>query len=218
MIVERGAEPDGAQAPGSARPCQPACRAGLEVQMVPLLSLVVPIFVSAVVVFVASTIIHMLLPFHRRDFRKLPKEDEVMAALRGFSVPPGDYAVPCAGSPEGMKNPEFLEKMKKGPVFFMTIVPSGPPSMSMNLFLWFLYSVVVSIFAGYIAGRALGPGAHYLAVFRFAGCTAFVGYTLALWQNTIWFRRNWVVTLKSTVDGLIYALLTAGTFGWLWPR
>ena len=63
----------------------------------PILSLVIPIFVSAAIVFVVSSIIHMLLPFHRNDFRKLPKEDEVMDALRGFNVPPGDYAVPCAG-------------------------------------------------------------------------------------------------------------------------
>jgi hypothetical protein len=187
-------------------------------QMVPLLSLVIPIFVSAVVVFVASSIVHMLLPFHRTDFRKLPKEDEVMDALRGFSVPPGDYAVPCAGSPEGMKHPEFLEKMKKGPVVFMTIVPSGPPSMGINLFLWFLYSVVVSIFAAYIAGRALSPGSHYLAVFRFVGCSAFMGYSLALLQNSIWYKRGWGATLRSMFDGLVYGLLTAGVFGWLWPR
>jgi len=64
---------------------------------------------------------------------------------------------------------------------------------------------------------ALGPGEDYLAVFRFTGATAFVGYTLALWQNSIWFKRKWSTNLKNTFDGLIYALFTAGTFGWLWP-
>jgi hypothetical protein len=100
----------------------------------------------------------------------------------------------------------------------MTVLPSGPPKMGMQLAWWFIYAVVVSIFAGYIAGRALEPGAHYLSVFRFAGCTAFVGYSLALWQNTIWYKRAASTTLKSTFDGLIYGLLTAGTFGWLWPK
>ncbi len=88
-----------------------------------------------------------------------------------------------------MKSPEFIDKMTKGPVALMTVLPSGPPAMGMQLAWWFIYSVIVSIFAGYIAGRALGPGAHYLSVFRFAGCTAFVGYSLALWQNTIWYKR-----------------------------
>jgi len=186
--------------------------------MVPVMSLGVPIVLSAGIVFVASSVIHMVLPYHRNDLRKLPKEDEVMAALRRFNIPPGDYVVPHAGSPAGMKQPEFVEKMKKGPIVFMTLAPGGPPSMGKSLLLWFLYSVVVSVFAAYIAGRAVAPGAHYLEVFRFAGCSAFMAYSLALLQNSIWYKRNWGMTLKTMFDGLVYGLLTAGTFGWLWPR
>jgi len=89
--------------------------------------------------------------------------------------------------------------------------------MGKNLAMWFVYCVVVSTLSAYIAGRALTPEAHYLSVFRFAGATAFIGYSVALWQNSIWYRRAWSTTLKQTFDGLVYALLTAGTFGWLWP-
>ena len=78
--------------------------------------------------------------------------------------------------------------------------------------------MVVSFFAAYIAGRAVGPGADYLTVFRFVGSTAFMGYSFALPQNSIWYKRNWGMTLKSMFDGLVYGLLTAGTFAWLWPR
>lgn len=186
--------------------------------MVPLASLWLPILVSAAFVFVASSIVHMVLPYHRSDFRKLPAEDAVMEALRKFDIPPGDYLVPCAGAPREMKDPAFVEKLAKGPIAVMTVMPAGRRSMTVPLVLWFVYCVVISVFAGYIAGRALGVGAHYRAVFRFAGCTAFVGYSLALWQQTIWFSRNWTTTLKGTIDGLLYGLLTAGTFGWLWPR
>ncbi len=186
--------------------------------MVPVLSLWVPILLSAVIVFVASSIIHMVLPFHQSDYRKLPDEDGTMDALRKLGLPPGDYHFPCPGSPKELKDPAFLQKMTKGPVGFMTILPSGPPAMGRNLAQWFVYCVVVGVFAAYVAGRALSPGAHYLKVFRFAGVTAFTGYALALWQNTIWYRRTWTTTLKSTLDGLVYGLLTAGTFGWLWPR
>lgn len=186
--------------------------------MVPVMSLVVPIVLASVIVFVVSAILHMVLPFHRNDLKAVPQEDAVLEALRRFNIPPGDYAVPCAGSPEAMKKPEFIAKMKKGPLVLMTVAPGQEPSMSTPLTLWFLNAVVVSIVAAYITGRALGPGAHYLEVFRFAGCVAFSGYSLALLQNSIWYRRNWGTTLLSMADGLLYGLLTAGVFGWLWPR
>ena len=185
--------------------------------MVPVLSLWLPILLSAVVVFVASSIIHMVLTYHRTDYRKVPAEDQAMDCLRQAGVAPGDYVLPHAGGPEGMKDPEFIAKMERGPVAFLTVIESGPPSMGKQLLQWFLYCIVVGLFAAYVAGRALAPGAEYLAVFRFAGTTAFVGYALALWQNSIWYRRAWSITLKSTFDGLVYAFLTAGVFGWLWP-
>lgn len=186
--------------------------------MVPLTSLWLPILLSAVLVFVASSIIHMVLPYHRTDYRKVPAEGDVMDALRKFNIPPGDYHMPRPEGMAAMKSPEFLEKMNKGPVALFTIIPPGPPSMGQSLALWFIYCVVVGIFAGYIAGRAVGPGTDYLTVFRFAGTTAFACYSVGLWQNSIWYKRAWSTTVKSTIDGLVYALLTAGTFGWLWPR
>ena len=109
-------------------------------------------------------------------------------------------------------------KVNAGPNVIMTVMPTGPWSMGRNLSLWFLYLVVVGTFAGYVAGRALPPGTDYLQVFRFVGTTAFLAYSVALWQMSIWYHRAWSTTIKTTVDGLIYALLTAGTFGWLWPK
>jgi hypothetical protein len=185
--------------------------------MVSIASLWLPILLSAVAVFVVSSIIHMVLPYHKSDYRRLPSEDGVMDALRTFDLPPGDYMFPMPNAGD-MKNPAFLEKWSKGPAGSMTVMPKGPWSMGRNLSLWFLYCVVVGITAAYIAGRALPAGAHYRAVFRFAGATAFYGYALALWQNTIWYKRAWTTTLKQTIDGLIFALVTGGFFGWLWPR
>jgi len=186
--------------------------------MVPLASLVAPIVLAAVLVFVVSSILHMVLPYHRTDWGRVPAEDEVMDALRRFKIPPGDYMLPCAGTPDTMRTAEFQEKLKRGPVAVMTMMESGPPSMGKSLALWFVYAVVVGLFAGYIASRALPPAADYMQVFRFTGTVAFVGYALALWQNTIWYKRAVGATVKSTIDGFIYALLTGGSFGWLWPR
>lgn len=185
--------------------------------MVSIASLWLPILLSAVAVFVVSSVIHMVLPYHKSDYKKLPSEDGVMDALRPFDLAPGDYMFPLADAGD-MKNPVFIEKWSKGPAGSLTVLPKGPWVMGPTLALWFLYCVVIGITAAYIAGRALPAGSHYLKIFRFAGATAFSGYALALWQNTIWYKKNWLTTLKSTFDGLVYALLTAGFFGWLWPR
>jgi hypothetical protein len=186
--------------------------------MTELVSLWVPILLSSVIVFLASYIIHAVSGWHKSDYPRVPNEDGVMDALRPLDIPQGEYMVPRASSTKEMRSPEFLEKMKKGPVMLLTVMPTGPIPMARNLVLWFLYMFVVSFFAAYIAGRALPEGARYLSVFRFVGATAFIGYSVALWQMSIWYRRSWKTTIKATVDGLIYALLTAGTFGWLWPQ
>jgi hypothetical protein len=186
--------------------------------MVSVISLAIPILLSAVIVFVASSILHMVLPLHRGDIKKVPNEDEFLEAMRRLNIPPGDYGAPHAGSPAAMKDPAFTERMKRGPLVLMTISPGTTAGMGRSLLMWFVYCIIVGVFAAYITGRALGPGEDYLQVFRFAGCTAFIGYSLALLQTSIWYRRSWVTTVKVMIDGLIYGLLTAGTFGWLWPR
>jgi hypothetical protein len=185
--------------------------------MISLMALWLPILISAIAVFIVSSIIHMAFSYHDSDFKELVKEKEVMDALRPFNLAEGEYVMPRAKNAKERNSEEYKEKASKGPMGFLSIYPPGPPAMGMRLILWFVYSVVVSIFAAYIAGLALEPGAHYLTVFRFAGTTAFVGYSLALMQNSIWYQRAWSATFKSMFDGLIYALFTAGVFGWLWP-
>ncbi|MDQ8153471.1 MAG: hypothetical protein P3B98_02310 [Gemmatimonadota bacterium] len=186
--------------------------------MTGLTALWLPILLSAVFVFVVSSIIHMATPWHRDDYPPMPGEDAFRAAVRPLRVPPGDYMVPRSRSMDELKSPAFKAKMDEGPVMILTVRPNGEWGMGRNLALWFVYSLVVSVFAAYVAGRALPAGAHYLAVFRFAGVTAFAGYTLALWQMWVWYHRSLRVTLLSSFDGLVYACVTAGTFGWLWPQ
>jgi hypothetical protein len=181
-------------------------------------SLWMPILLSAVLVFVVSSIIHMLTPWHKGDYTKVPDEDRVMEALRPFDLRPGDYMMPRPSSMADFKSPEFLEKRRKGPVMMFTVFPGGAVSMAPQLAGWFLYSLVVGTFAAYMASRTVPVGAPYLHVFRIVGTTAFMGYALALWQMTIWYRRALGTTIRSTIDGLVYACLTAGVFGWLWPR
>ena len=186
--------------------------------MVEITSLLLPLLISSVFVFIVSSIIHTVLPWHKSDYPKLANEEKVMDALRPLSIPQGEYMMPRSTDMSDTRSAEYAEKRKKGPVAMLTILPGGPISMTSNLVQWFAYSLIVGLFAAYVAGRALASGATYLQVFRFVGTTAFVGYSLALWQMTIWYNRSVSITLKSTIDGLLYAMITAGTFGWLWPR
>ena len=186
--------------------------------MTALSALWLPILLSAVLVFVVSSAIHMLPLWHKNDYPKLANEPQVMDALRPLAIAAGDYMMPRSQSMAEMRSPEFMERWKRGPVVIMTVLPPGQMGMGRALGLWFVYALVVAILAAYVAGRALPPGAAYLDVFRFVGVTAFIAYSVGLWQMSIWYHRAWSMTVKSTVDGLIYGLLMAGVFGWLWPN
>jgi hypothetical protein len=188
------------------------------VTVIPLLSLWLPILVSALLVFAGSCAIHMVFRYHNRDFAKIPNEDEILEFLAKFELPPGAYLFPWSDCGKDFGKEAFKAKLARGPAGFLTVFPRGPLGMAQSMVLWFGYCIVVGTFAGYIAGRALPSAAAYLQVFRFAGATAFAGYSLALLQNSIWYKHPWTATAKGVFDGLLYALITGATFGWLWPR
>jgi hypothetical protein len=185
--------------------------------MVSIPALWLPILVSAVLVFVVSSVVHMFLGYHWSDFKKLPNEDRTLDALRAENIAPGEYFFPRPPSHREMGSADMIEKCKRGPVGILTLLPSGPPSMAKNLVQWFVYCVAVGVAVAYLTGRALGPGATYLSVFRFAGTSAFYAHALGGVVESIWKGRAWSTTAKNVFDGLLYALVTAGAFGWLWP-
>src|SRR6201982_1839851 len=186
--------------------------------MIPLTALWLPILLSAVIVFFASFIMHMVLGYHKSDYRKLPDEDRVTDAMRNAGVTRGPaYFFPYSSFKE-MKSAPVIEKFKRGPVGLLTVLPSGPPAMGKNLVQWFLYCLVISIFAAYLSSRTLAPGTAFLQVFRVIGTVSFLGYGAAHAQESICSVRSWVFTLKHIFDSLIYALLTAATFAWLWTK
>jgi hypothetical protein len=185
--------------------------------MVTIPQLWMPILSSSVLVFVASFLVWMVLPHHRSDWKKLPDEEAARKALRAVKEP-GQYLVPYASSSKEMQSPEHLKKCEEGPVGILTLRKPGPPAMGGAIVLSFLYYVVVSIAVAYVTGRTVAPDAHYLAVFRVAGTVAMLTYSGAYFPASIWFGRPWSVTIKEVVDGIAYGLLTAGAFGWLWPR
>src|SRR3990167_8629781 len=97
--------------------------------------------------------LHMVLPYHKSDYKKLPNEENLLEVLRKASVTPGTYFFPHCMSHKEMKSPEVMEKFKKGPVGLMTVIPSGPPMLPKHLVQWFVYSLVISFFVAYLTGR-----------------------------------------------------------------
>ena len=185
--------------------------------MVTITSLWLPILLSAILVWVASALAWMALPHHKSDFRKLPDEDAGMDALRAQNLSPGVYWFPWAQGSADAKRPEVQAKYEKGPVGLLTVWPNGAPNMGKAIALSLVYYLTMSVFVAYLGSRMLPPGVEYLGVFRLTGTVAFLAYSAALIPNAIWFGTPWSNTLKTMADGLVYGLLTAGVFGWLWP-
>ena len=185
--------------------------------MVSVAALWLPILLSAVVVFIVSSILHMVLPHHRTDYAKLPNEDSLRDAIRNAGVKPGNYAVPWYQDVIDDISYEMMEKYNQGPVGLVTVMQNGPPAMGKNLAQWFVFSLVISVFVAYVTGLALGPGSDYRLVFRVAGTIAILGYGATWATDSIWKGVAWSTTMKHLFDGVIYGLFTAGVFGWLWP-
>ncbi len=182
-----------------------------------LTELWLPIVLSAVFVFFVSSILHMVIPHHKSDYRGLPDEEKVLDAMRAQNVGRGEYMFPFPSSMKELGNPEMIAKFERGPVGYLTVIPSGPPAMGKSLVQWFVYTLVVSAFVAYIADLAMGPTQEYLRVFRVTGAIAVLVYGIACVNDSIWKGKPWSTTAKFVFDGVIYGLVTAGTFGWLWP-
>lgn len=185
--------------------------------MTPLADLWLPILVATVIVFIVSAIIHMVMPWHKGDFAKVPNEDAFRRDVGALGIPPGDYMTPYCSSSAEMNSPEFKVKVEQGPVVLMTVRPNGNPSMAPMFVGWTIAILVVSLVTAYIAGMALPPGATMRMVCRFAFPVAFLAYGFGSWPTSIWYGRKWSSAVKDTFDAAIYAAITAGVFGWMWP-
>jgi hypothetical protein len=182
--------------------------------MTELASLWLPILLSALFVFVASSVIHMVLPIHRGDYRKLPQEDRVLDGLRDV-VPPGQYMFPCPDSMKDMGTPEMQAKYQRGPVGTLLVRPAGDFAMGKSLGTWFGLCLVVGLLTAYVAGLVLAPGDN--RVFRVCATVATMAHGISCVNDSIWKGVRWSTSLKFVCDGLVYGLVTGLTFSWLWP-
>lgn len=185
--------------------------------MVELASLWLPILLSAVFVFITSSILHMVIQMHSKDYSGIPDEEGFRDALRTQNISPGMYTFPHCSSMKEMASDEFMKKMDRGPNGFMTVIPDGPVAMGRNLALWFAFSILVSVFVAYLSSMAVETGASFKEVFRIACTVALLGYAIPKIDDSIWKAADWSVTFRFFFDGVLYSLVTAATFAWLWP-
>lgn len=184
-------------------------------EQVSLVSLWLPVLLSAAIVFFAAFIAWTVLPYHRSDWAMIPDEASLLQTIRELGLPHGQYVFPRAMTPEGAKDPDARAKLREGPVGFLVVREA--PNMGKNLLFYFLFSLGVSFMVGYVGYATIPAGMEYRHVFRVLGTVAFLAYAAAEIPAAIWFGRSWSSTWKSVIDGLVFGLLTGGVFGWLWP-
>jgi hypothetical protein len=186
--------------------------------MVSMTQLILPIVISAILVFIVAALVWMVAPHHKHDWKGLANEDEVRSAMNAMKPAPGMYMIPFAGTPQARAEPAFQKKFEAGPVAYLTVRRSGSMSMGPNLAQSLIYYLVVSSIVGYLAIHALPFGSPYLKVFQVVGTAAWLAYGFGTVSDSIWFSKPWSSTLKQIFDGLLFAMVTAGAFGWRWPR
>jgi len=186
--------------------------------MVPLGSLVLPILLATILVFVASSLVWTVLQWHKSDWKHVDREEAIMTAIRGAGLTAGQYTFPRAAAAQPKTwSEEDARKVREGPMGMLVIWPPGPPQMAKALGLWFVLILVISFVVAYLASRTIAPGADYLHVFRVTGTASILAYGAAVPSNAIFFGHDWVSTFRHLADAVLYGLLTAGVFGWLWP-
>lgn len=186
--------------------------------MVTLGALWLPILLSAVIVWIASAIAWTASPHHKADFKVIPDQDDFLDNVGKRSLAPGQYWFPYSSNREDMNTPEMVAKQERGPVGLLTVWKSEKPNMAKPMILSVVFYVIVGVFVAYMASLTLSPGTEYMRGFRLTSAVAFMTYSGALLPDAIWFGTPWRRTWLTMVDGLIYALLTGGVFGWYVAR
>src|SRR5262245_24170980 len=186
--------------------------------MTTVVTLWLPILGAAIAVFVASSVIHMVIKWHNPDYRKFDNEDEVRRAINATKPAPGMYTIPYCKEPGDFKKPEMQQKFTEGPVAFTMVRAPGMPSMGPMLGGWFMVNLFVAVVAAYVAGKAIQPGASFYAIARIVCAVTFAAYVVGGVSNGIWYGKPWRTAAKEMLDALIYGIVSGAAFGWLWPR
>ena len=175
------------------------------------------LILAAVLVFIASSLVHMVFKWHNSDYLKLGNEDEVRAAIRKTSPGPGQYVIPHCIDMKEVQSPEMQKKFIEGPVGFVVLRQPGPPTMGGHLAKWFGLNLLVAGAVACILCTTIAPGAGGHRVFHIAVLATFIAYGAGAISDGIWKGEPWKSVFKDLLDALIYGLVSGVAFCWLWP-
>ena len=183
-----------------------------------LLALWLPILLSAVVVFVISSFVHMVFKWHNSEYHGFTNEDAVRAAIRAGNAARGQYVLPYCKDMKEMGGEAMDKKYAEGPVGFVTLAANGPMNMGRSLGLWFLYSLFVAVVAAFLASQLFGlDHGHARAAGKLVGAVSFIAYGFGSISDSVWMARPWSSTFKYLLDAALYGLGSGCVFCWLWP-
>lgn len=186
--------------------------------MISITQLWLPMLVSAVGVFVASSLVHMVFKWHNKDYRKLPNEDDVAATLRKSGLPPGQYVIPYCMEMKDLQTQDMQQKFSEGPVGYINLRPNGVPNMGKSLGQWFALTLFVALLATVVAAIALPIGAAQEPAFDITFLVTFAAYACGSISGGIWKGQTWRAVAIDLLDAFIYAAVTGVAFALLWPH
>lgn len=173
-----------------------------------------PILLAGVATHVASTLAWMVLPHHKPEWKKLPAEDELLGLLDAHQSPAGQYMFRFCEDSAQMNSDEFKRKLQGG-CKGMLVLWDTPLNMGKAIGLTVAYFLLAAFLIGYIASIAFAPGeTDKLDIFALVFTAGVLCHALGPYPAAFWFRQK---TAMTVVDGLVFALITAGIFTLLWP-
>lgn len=182
-----------------------------------LMQLWLPILLSGIFCWFASALIHMLIKYHNFDYKKLSNEEQVGDALREGNPKPGLYHMPHCTDMKEMNNETMQAKFKKGPIAMISVFENGMPPMGKLLAQQLAFFLGGCFLIAYVATLSVTPSVEFIVVFRFIMIISFITFGYGLIPESIWMGRPWATCLRYLLDALIYAVIVAATFAWLWP-
>ena len=185
---------------------------------VTLLQLWLPIILGGLFSWIASAIIHTVIKYHNADYKKLSNEDQVAAAFRQSQPKPGLYHMPHCIDMKEMQNESMQEKLKSGPIAMISVFENGLPKMGKLLIQQILFFIVACIMIAYIATLTLNSSSDFMSIFRILMIVGFLTFGYGIIPHSIWLGQPWANCIRYLFDALIYAVIIAATFAWLWPQ
>lgn len=182
-----------------------------------VLQLWLPIVLTSVFIFIASSLIHMVFKWHNSEYGKLANEDAVAAAIRAGNALPGQYVFPHCMDMKEMQSDEMMKKYREGPIGLLTLRRNGPPAMGPALIMWFLFTLILAAITALIAVKSIGLEAHAHTAAHLVGLVTLLAYGAGSVQAGIWMGKPWGSVAKDLLDSFIYAVISAATFLYFWP-